>query len=219
MNQILKFENTKQQITIDKDTCDDIRVADINFQSQKSNIINLLETHAMNLKDTLTQTVLFVSLLKRVTEAMQEWDFLKQNMLKTYVEDAGRVPDGSVVTDWKLDYTTGILDITFAKDVKQVERTEVIDKELCGKIKKTQIAYNAITDIVSTIIEKHSMDAKDTIINNPTFSGFNDLQARVLTEFMNVKSDMMNSYLTDEERACNVTWNLSFDDCKLTVYK
>ena len=29
MNQILKFENTKQQITIDKDTCDDIRVADI----------------------------------------------------------------------------------------------------------------------------------------------------------------------------------------------
>jgi hypothetical protein len=219
MNQILKFENTKQQITIDKDTCDDIRVADINFQSQKSNIINLLETHAMNLKDTLTQTVLFVSLLKRVTEAMQELDFLKQNMLKTYVEDAGRVPDGSVVTDWKLDYTTGILDITFAKDVKQVERTEVIDKELCGKIKKTQIAYNAITDIVSTIIEKHSMDAKDTIINNPTFSGFNDLQARALTEFMNVKSDMMNSYLTDEERACNVTWNLSFDDCKLTVYK
>ena len=77
MNQILKFENTKQQITIDKDTCDDIRVADINFQSQKSNIINLLETHAMNLKDTLTQTVLFVSLLKRVTEAMQEWDFFK----------------------------------------------------------------------------------------------------------------------------------------------
>jgi hypothetical protein len=219
MNQILKFENTKQQITIDKDTCDDIRVADINFQSQKSNIINLLETHAMNLKDTLTQTVLFVSLLKRVTEAMQELDFLKQNMLKTYVEDAGRVPDGSVVTDWKLDYTTGILDITFAKDVKQVERTEVIDKELCDKIKKTQIAYNAITDIVSTIIEKHSMDAKDTIINNPTFSGFNDLQARALTEFMNVKSDMMNSYLTDDERACNVTWNLSFDDCKLTVYK
>lgn len=219
MNQILKFENTKQQITIDKDTCDDIRVADINFQSQKSVIINLLETHAMNLKDTLTQTVLFVSLLKRVAEAMQEWDSLKQNMLKTYVEDAGRVPDGSVVTDWKLDYTTGILDITFAKDVKQVERTEVIDKELCGKIKKTQIAYNAITDIVSTIIEKHSMDAKDTIINNPTFSGFNYLQARALTEFMNVKSDMMNSYLTDEERACNVTWNLSFDDCKLTVYK
>lgn len=219
MNQILKFENTKQQITIDKDTCDDIRVADINFQSQKSVIINLLETHAMNLKDTLTQTVLFVSLLKRAAEAMQEWDSLKQNMLKTYVEDAGRVPDGSVVTDWKLDYTTGILDITFAKDVKQVERTEVIDKELCGKIKKTQIAYNAITDIVSTIIEKHSMDAKDTIINNPTFSGFNDLQAHVLTEFMNVKSDMMNSYLTDEERACNVTWNLSFDDCKLTVYK
>lgn len=219
MNQILKFENTKQQITIDKDTCDDIRVADINFQSQKSVIINLLETHAMNLKDTLTQTVLFVSLLKRAAEAMQEWDSLKQNMLKTYVEDAGRVPDGSVVTDWKLDYTTGILDITFAKDVKQVERTEVIDKELCGKIKKTQIAYNAITDIVSTIIEKHSMDAKDTIINNPTFSGFNDLQVRALTEFMNVKSDMMNSYLTDEERACNVTWNLSFDDCKLTVYK
>ena len=219
MNQILKFENTKQQITIDKDTCDDIRVADINFQSQKSVIINLLETHAMNLKDTLTQTVLFVSLLKRAAEAMQEWDSLKQNMLKTYVEDAGRVPDGSVVTDWKLDYTTGILDITFAKDVKQVERTEVIDKELCGKIKKTQIAYNAITDIVSTIIEKHSMDAKDTIINNSTFSGFNDLQARALTEFMNVKSDMMNSYLTDEERACNVTWNLSFDDCKLTVYK
>lgn len=219
MNQILKFENTKQQITIDKDTCDDIRVADINFQSQKSVIINLLETHAMNLKDTLTQTVLFVSLLKRAAEAMQELDSLKQNMLKTYVEDAGRVPDGSVVTDWKLDYTTGILDITFAKDVKQVERTEVIDKELCGKIKKTQIAYNAITDIVSTIIEKHSMDAKDTIINNPTFSGFNDLQARALTEFMNVKSDMMNSYLTDEERACNVTWNLSFDDCKLTVYK
>lgn len=219
MNQILKFENTKQQITIDKDTCDDIRAADINFQSQKSNIINLLETHAMNLKDTLTQTVLFVSLLKRVAEAMQEWDFLKQNMLKTYVEDAGRVPDGSMVTDWKLDYTTGILDITFAKDVKQVERTEVIDKELCDKIKKTQIAYNAITDIVSTIIEKHSMDAKDTIINNPTFSGFNDLQARALTEFMNAKSDMMNSYLTDEERACNVTWNLSFDDCKLTVYK
>lgn len=219
MNQILKFENTKQQITIDKDTCDDIRVADINFQSQKSVIINLLETHAMNLKDTLTQTVLFVSLLKRVAEAMQEWDSLKQNMLKTYVEDAGRVPDGSVVTDWKLDYTTGILDITFAKDVKQVERTEVIDKELCGKIKKTQIAYNAITDIVSTIIEKHSMDTKDTIINNPTFSGFNGLQARALTEFMNAKSDMMNSYLTDEERACNVTWNLSFDDCKLTVYK
>lgn len=219
MNQILKFENTKQQITIDKDTCDDIRVADINFQSQKSVIINLLETHAMNLKDTLTQTVLFVSLLKRAAEAMQEWDSLKQNMLKTYVEDAGRVPDGSVVTDWKLDYTTGILDITFAKDVKQVERTEVIDKELCGKIKKTQIAYNAIIDIVSTIIEKHSMDAKDTIINNPTFSWFNDLQARALTEFMNVKSDMMNSYLTDEERACNVTWNLSFDDCKLTVYK
>lgn len=219
MNQILKFENTKQQITIDKDTCDDIRVADINFQSQKSVIINLLETHVMNLKDTLTQTVLFVSLLKRAAEAMQEWDSLKQNMLKTYVEDAGRVPDGSVVTDWKLDYTTGILDITFAKDVKQVERTEVIDKELCGKIKKTQIAYNAITDIVSTIIEKHSMDAKDTIINNPTFSGFNDLQAHALTEFMNVKSDMMNSYLTDEERACNVTWNLSFDDCKLTVYK
>lgn len=219
MNQILKFENTEQQITIDKDTCDDIRVADINFQSQKSVIINLLETHAMNLKDTLTQTVLFVSLLKRAAEAMQEWDSLKQNMLKTYVEDAGRVPDGSVVTDWKLDYTTGILDITFAKDVKQVERTEVIDKELCGKIKKTQIAYNAITDIVSTIIEKHSMDAKDTIINNPTFSGFNDLQARALTEFMDVKSDMMNSYLTDEELACNVTWNLSFDDCKLTVYK
>lgn len=219
MNQILKFENTKQQITIDKDTCDDIRVADINFQSQKSNIINLLETHAMNLKDTLTQTVLFVSLLKRVTEAMQEWDFLKQNMLKTYVEDAGRVPDGSVVTDWKLDYTTGILDITFAKDVKQVEHTEVIDKELCDKIKKTQIAYNAITDIVSTIIEKHSMDAKDTIINNPTFSGFNDLQTHALTEFMDAKSGMMNSYLTDEERACNVTWNLSFDDCKLTVYK
>lgn len=219
MNQILKFENTKQQITIDKDTCDDIRVADINFQSQKSVIINLLETHAMNLKDTLTQTVLFVSLLKRVAEAMQEWDSLKQNMLKTYVEDAGRVPDGSVVTDWKLDYTTGILDITFAKDVKQVERTEGIDKELCDKIKRTQIAYNAITDIVSTIIEKHSMDPKDTIINNPTFSGFNGLQARALTEFMNAKSDMMNSYLTDEERACNVTWNLSFDDCKLTVYK
>lgn len=219
MNQILKFENTKQQITIDKDTCDDIRVADINFQSQKSIIINLLETHAMNLKDTLTQTVLFVSLLKRVAEAMQEWDSLKQNMLKTYVEDAGRVPDGSVVPDWKLDYTTGILDITFAKDVKQVERTEGIDKELCNKIKRTQIAYNAITDIVSTIIEKHSMDAKDTIINNPTFSGFNGLQARALTEFMNAKSDMMNSYLTDEERACNVTWNLSFDDCKLTVYK
>lgn len=219
MNQILKFENTKQQITIDKDTCDDIRVADINFQSQKSVIINLLETHAMNLKDTLTQTVLFVSLLKRVAEAMQEWDSLKQNMLKTYVEDAGRVPDGSVVTDWKLDYTTGILDITFAKDVKQVERTEGIDKELCNKIKRTQIAYNAITDIVSTIIEKHSMDTKDTIINNPTFSGFNGLQARALTEFMNAKSDMMNSYLTDEERACNVTWNLSFDDCKLTVYK
>ena len=59
MNQILKFENTKQQITIDKDTCDDIRVADINFQSQKSVIINLLETHAMNLKDTLTQTVVY----------------------------------------------------------------------------------------------------------------------------------------------------------------
>ena len=55
--------------------------------------------------------------------------------------------------------------------------------------------------------------------NNPTFSGFNGLQARALTEFMNAKSDMMNSYLTDEERACNVTWNLSFDDCKLTVYK
>lgn len=219
MNQILKFENTKQQITIDKDTCDDIRVADINFQSQKSVIINLLETHAMNLKDTLTQTVLFVSLLKRVAEAMQEWDSLKQNMLKTYVEDAGRVPDGSVVTDWKLDYTTGILDITFAKDVKQVERTEVIDKELCGKIKKTQIVYNAIADIVSTIIEKHSMDAKDTIINNPTFNGFNDRQAQALTAFMDAKSVMMDSYLTDEERACNVTWNLSFDDCKLTVYK
>lgn len=58
MNQILKFEDTKQQITIDKDTCDDIRVADINFQSQKNNIINLLETHAMDLADTLTQTVL-----------------------------------------------------------------------------------------------------------------------------------------------------------------
>lgn len=219
MNQILKFENTKQQITIDKDTCDDIRVADINFQSQKSNIINLLETHAMNLKDTVTHTVLFVSLLKRVADAMQEWDSLKQDMLKTYVEDAGRVPDGSVVTDWKLDYTTGILDITFAKDVKQVERTEVIDKELCDRIKRTQIAYNAITDIVSTVIEKHSMDAKDTVINNPTFSGFNDLQTRALTELMNVKGDVMNSYLTDEERACNVTWNLSFDDCKLTVYK
>ena len=219
MNQILKFEDTKQQITIDKDTCDDIRVADINFQSQKNNIINLLETHAMDLADTLTQTVLFMSLLKRVADAMQEWDSLKQDMLKKNVEDAGKIPDGSVITDWKLDYTTGILDITFAKDVKQVERTEVIDKELCGKIKKTQIAYNAITDIVSTIIEKHSMDAKDTIINNPTFSGFNVLQARALTEFMNVKSDMMNSYLTDEERACNVTWNLSFDDCKLTVYK
>lgn len=219
MNQILKFENTKQQITIDKDTCDDIRVADINFQSQKSVIINLLETHAMDIKDTLTQTVLFVSLLKRVAEALKEWDSLKQDMLKAYVEDAGKIPDGYTIADWKLDYTTGILDITFAKDVKQVERTEVIDKELCGKIKGTQIAYNAITDIVSTIIEKHSMDAKDTIINNPTFSGFNDLQTRALTEFMDAKSDMMNSYLTDEERACNVTWNLSFDDCKLTVYK
>lgn len=219
MNQILKFENTKQQITIDKDTCDDIRVADINFQSQKSVIINLLETHAMDIKDTLTQTVLFVSLLKRVAEALKEWDSLKQDMLKAYVEDAGKIPDGYTIADWKLDYTTGILDITFAKDVKQVERTEVIDKELCGKIKWTQIAYNAITDIVSTIIEKHSMDAKDTIINNPTFSGFNDLQTRALTEFMDAKSDMMNSYLTDEERACNVTWNLSFDDCKLTVYK
>jgi hypothetical protein len=219
MNQILKFENTKQQITIDKDTCDDIRVADINFQSQKSNIINLLETHAMDLKDTLTHTVLFVSLLKRVADAMQEWDSLKQDMLKAYVEDAGKVPDGSEITDWKLDYTTGILDITLAKDVKQVERTEVIDKELCDRIKRTQIAYNAITDIVSTVIEKHSMDAKDTVINNPTFSGFNDLQTHALTELMNVKSDMMNSYLTDEERACNVTWNLSFDDCKLTVYK
>lgn len=219
MNQILKFENTKQQITIDKDTCDDIRVADINFQSQKSNIINLLETHAMNLKDTVTHTVLFVSLLKRVADAMQEWDSLKQDMLKAYVEDTGKVPDGSEITDWKLDYTTGILDITLAKDVKQVERTEVIDKELCDRIKRTQIAYNAITDIVSTVIEKHSMDAKDTVINNPTFSGFNDLQTRALTELMNVKGDVMNSYLTDEERACNVTWNLSFDDCKLTVYK
>lgn len=219
MNQILKFENTKQQITIDKDTCDDIRVADINFQSQKSVIINLLETHAMDIKDTLTQTVLFVSLLKRVAEALKEWDSLKQGMLKAYVEDAGKIPDGYTIADWKLDYTTGILDITFAKDVKQVERTEVIDKELCDKIKGTQIAYNAITDIVSTIIEKHSMDAKDTIINNPTFSGFNDLQTRALTEFMDAKSGMMNSCLTDEERACNVTWNLSFDDCKLTVYK
>lgn len=219
MNQILKFENTKQQITIDKDTCDDIRVADINFQSQKSVIINLLETHAMDLKDTLTQTVLFVSLLKRVAEALKEWDSLKQGMLKAYVEDAGKIPDGYTIADWKLDYATGTLDITFAKDVKQVERTEVIDKELCDKIKGTQIAYNAITDIVSTIIEKHSMDAKDTIINNPTFSGFNDLQTRALTEFMDAKSGMMNSYLTDEERACNVTWNLSFDDCKLTVYK
>lgn len=219
MNQILKFKDTKQQITIDKDTRDDIRVADINFQSQKNNIINLLETHAMDLADTLTQTVLFMSLLKRVADAMQEWDSLKQDMLKKNVEDAGKIPDGSVITDWKLDYTTGILNVTFAKDVKQVERTEVIDSELCSKIKGTQIVYNAIADIISTIIEKHSMDAKDTIINNPTFNGFYDRQAQALTAFMNAKSTMMDSCLTDEERSRNVTWNLSFDDCKLTVYK
>lgn len=219
MNQILKFENTTQQITIDKDTCDDIRVADINFQSQKSNIINLLETHAMDLVDTLTPTVLFASLFKRAADAMQEWDALKQDMLKKNVEDAGKIPDGSVITDWKLDYTTGILNITFAKDVKQIERTEVIDKELCNKIKETQIAYNAIVDIVSTIVDKHSMDAKDTIINNPTFNGINDLQAQALADFMDAKSAMMDACLTDEEMARNVTWNLSFDDCKLTVYK
>ena len=83
----------------------------------------------MDLADTLTQTVLFMSLLKRVADAMQEWDSLKQDMLKKNVEDAGKIPDGSVITDWKLDYTTGILNVTFAKDVKQVERTEVIDSD------------------------------------------------------------------------------------------
>lgn len=213
MNQILKFRTTNNKTEISKTECDEIRAADVMYSSLRMLIADILESHVMDAHDIITESAMFTSLLSDAADALRDFDTCKSSMI-----DRISIGTDSVITDWSLDYETGIL----SYDVSPANRCEKAEygvaKNICDKVQSKQLLHTVATDVISYLVSSHAMDASDRITASVVFRRFSELKARFLREFEVAKEEMFRDTVPIKNRDRYASWNLNYLNMVLTCY-
>lgn len=99
----------KAQINVNDDTVSLLQRLNYDVSSRRDTICFLLDQHKMDEDDTLLTSKVFQSYQSQLSSLSAEYELAKDEMIRTYV-DADIIPK---ITNWNLDFNTGILDITY----------------------------------------------------------------------------------------------------------
>lgn len=213
MSQNLESKITKRMKEINPDTCADVRVADVEFHSQVDAITNLLESHSRDSKDTLTDSAIFLSMIKMMADALSEWESLKSSVIA-----AVELSDDERIDNWNLDYLTHKLEYEVAHKTEKSVITYDVDEDLCSKVQECHKMYDAVNAVVENLVSIHKNDANATIIESPVFKGFMKLKAHYLSEFSDAKVAVQKACLDQALIERNPSWSLDYKTKVLTVY-
>lgn len=212
MSQNLKSKITNRMKEINPDTCADVRVADVEFHSQVDAITNLLESHSRDSKDTLTDSAIFLSMIKMMADALSEWESLKSSVIA-----AIELSDDEQIENWSLDYLTHQLEYEVAPKTEKSVITYDVDEALCSKVQECHKMYDAVNAVVENLVSIHKNDANATIIESPVSKGFLHLKAKYFADFKAAQNEVQTKYIPAEIVAKNPDWTLDYKTRVLTV--
>lgn len=95
---------TTKTIQIPEDVVKDIQEKDVTAQSLQAVIADLANNHGADSQDTITVSPVFMNLMKQLAAAKIAFDNAKNAMVLKYLK-----PVDDNVTNWNLDYGTGVL--------------------------------------------------------------------------------------------------------------
>ena len=213
-SEIMKCKGFNNSMIISEDTCLDVQASDLEFSSMRDVICSLIETHAKDIQENITNSPIFSAVLKQAADAKYEWEIAKNKML-----DAA-FPDGhDLVTEWSLNYNTSTLSwnevpagATGPAEVKTMAVAEDVVRTIQGK--------HAMVDCIETciryLIEVHAKDAVDFITASDAFKNFKKMLAKAKLEFEQEKVAMINMCFSEKEQEHIAEWSLDYDTCKLS---
>lgn len=97
------------QINVNEETVSLLQRLNYDVSSRRDTICFLLDQHKMDEDDTLLTSKVFNTYQSQLSSLSAEYELAKDEMIRTYVDES-IIPN---ITNWNLDFSTGILNITY----------------------------------------------------------------------------------------------------------
>lgn len=97
------------QINVNEETVSLLQRLSYDVSSRRDTICFLLDQHKMDEDDTLLTSKVFNTYQSQLSSLSAEYELAKDEMIRTYVDES-IIPN---ITNWNLDFSTGILNITY----------------------------------------------------------------------------------------------------------
>lgn len=193
---------------INVDVCADIQTADLMRRTSINTMITMIDHHLKDAEDTITGTPLFEGLLTMAVEQWEDWEDLKQKMIREV-----EVPDSKEIATWDLEYATGMLkyEVGKAATVKWKVR---IAEDVCKAVQDAQTRLAVLREVQVNILDMYKGDTSGFLLKSPYYKSLNKLVFGAESDFELKKSEM----IAGVDVGNGTSWNLSYVDHTLRVY-
>lgn len=196
-----------------EDAVAELNTMSVMYASLKSQLSNMIETHAKDENDVLTKAPLFLGLVKSAAEDNKEFE-----QAKYAIEDELPVDDGFAVSEWNCDFETRkVVYEVMKNDTSRSEKQIQVPEEVYTKVWDAQLMHQTISDVIAWLNDTHAMDRKDTISSSAVFQGVLLLKAKLFNDFEKAKTEMYEDIVPVEDKAKYANWNLSYKNGILTL--
>ena len=189
-----------------EDAVAELNTMSVMYASLKSQLSNMIETHAKDENDVLTKAPLFLGLVKSAADDNKEFE-----QAKYAIEDELPVDDGFAVSEWNCDFETRkVVYEVMKNDTSRSEKQIQVPEEVYTKVWDAQLMHQTISDVIA-------MDRKDTISSSAVFQGVLLLKAKLFNDFEKAKTEMYEDIVPVEDKAKYANGNLSYKTGILTL--
>lgn len=202
----------KKEFLASEEIVQELHACDVMYTSLKSQLANMIETHAKDPKNTLTQAPLFLGLIKSAAENCKEFEKAKFLLAKQIPVDAGYE-----ITDWSCDYESKRVTYEEVKIISKNEKSITIPEDVWTSVWNMQLHHQVVADVITWLTDTHANDKKDIISSSEVFKGLLELKARLFDDYDHAKISMYASQVPTEDKAKYTNWSLSFDGGVLTL--
>ena len=210
MKSELGSKTMSQKIMIDGDLCMEIRAADVLYKSNISVVVLMIEHHFKDAVDNVTGSPMFEGLISECMSTLLDWEELKTGMIKSI-----EMPEGKEIASWNLMYDTCEFDF-MVTDVRMPVATFDVNEDVCHRIQQAHTRVDALREIQSTLLDSNRLDSTHMYLKSKVFAGMRDIFTKAEQEFDNQKKRMIDGVIPAEYFGHD--WDLSYTDCKLSVY-
>lgn len=210
MKNELGSKDMLQKVIIDEDLCAEIRAAEILFRANIDVAMLMIEHHFKDDVDNVTNSPMFEGLISECMSTLLDWEELKTGMVKSI-----EVTDGKEIALWNLTYDTCEFDFE-TMVVRDVVSTFEVDENVCHSIQQAHARLDVLKELQSALLDSNRLDTTHMYLKSKVFAGIRDLIVKAEREFEDQKKSMSDGVIPAEY--FDHDWNLSYMDCKFTVY-